>query len=355
VTRTQDFHVYVSSFSGKRIDVLRGDGATGELAHLQTQPLSGKGLAMTHSPDRRFLYAAVYADVGGAKEARYETFRIEPARGLLHPVGIVRAPAYMVHVSVDRGGRFLLGASEPSGLIAVSPIGARGIPQEAPADAIGALRRPHHILADASNRFVLVPCMGTDHVLQLRFDGRTGRLAPNAPAEIYLQAGAGPRHMAHHPSGRWVYLVNQHDGSLVAYGLDPERGVLNELGRDTVLPDDFEGGPRGAQIHVSADGRLLFVSERTGRAITGWKIDPASGRLSNRRITPCDVGVRCFDLDLAGRYLAIGGVNSDKAPSPHDVDAVAIYAIDPQTGALERRGGAPCGENPYWVEIVDLP
>jgi 6-phosphogluconolactonase len=353
--RTPDFHVYVSSFSGERIDVFRGDGASGGLEPLQTLPLSGKGLAMAKSPDRRFLHAAVYADVAGGKEARYETFRIDPGSGRLHPVGVVRAPAYMVHIATDRSGRFLLGASEPTGLIAANPIGARGLPQEAPADAIGALRRPHHILTDASNRFAFVPCMGTDHVLQLRFDDRSGRFAPNTPAEIYLQTGAGPRHMTHHPSGRWVYLVNQHDGSLVVYGLDPEAGVLGEIQRDTILPDDFTGSPRGAQIHVSPNGRFLFVSERTGRTIAGWKIDSASGRLSGRRITACDVGLRCFDLELSGRYLAIGGVNSDKAPSPHDVDAIAVYEIDPESGALTRRGDAPCGANPYWVEIVDLP
>lgn len=352
MTPPQDFHVYVSCFSGERIDVFRGDGASGRLAPLQTLPLSGKGLALTHSPDRRFLHAAVYA---GTKEARYESFRIAPATGLLQPLGTVRAPAYMVHVSVDRTGRFLFGASEPTGLIAANPIGARGIPQEKPADAIGALRRPHHILADASNRFVFVPCMGTDHVLQLRFDERNGRFAANAPAEIHLQTGAGPRHMAHHPSGRWAYLVNQHDGSLIAYAIDPERGTLSEFGRDTILPDDFSGGPRGAQIHVSADGRFLFVSERHGRTLAGWRIDPATGRLSGRRITRCDVGLRCFDLDLAGRFLAIGGVNSDKAPSPHDVHAIAVYEIDQETGALARRDDAACGENPYWVEIVDLP
>lgn len=119
----------MSSFTGERLDVFRGDGACGALAHLQTLPLSGKGLAMTHSPDRRFLHAAVYADLNGTREARYETFRIEPATGVLHPLGIVRAPAYMVHISVDRSGRFLFGASEPTGLIAANPIGAAGFPR----------------------------------------------------------------------------------------------------------------------------------------------------------------------------------------------------------------------------------
>jgi hypothetical protein len=195
---TPDFQVYVSSFSGERVDVFRGDGASGELEPLGTLPLSGKGLAMAKSSDRRFLflYVASFADVAGGKQARYETVRIDPGSGRLHPLGMVRAPAYMVHIATDRTGRFLLGASEPTGLIAANPIGARGLPQEVPAHAIGALRGTKAKRWRRRSGCGGAACIGTDHVLQLRFDDRSGRFAANTPAEIYLQSGAGPRHMA---------------------------------------------------------------------------------------------------------------------------------------------------------------
>ena len=83
--------------------------------------------------------------------------------------------------------------------------------------------------------------------------------------------------MAHHPSGRWAYLVNQHDGSLIAYAINSERGTLSELGRDTILPDDFSGGPRGAQIHVSADGRLSSTALCCGGR---WHSEPEASRSS---------------------------------------------------------------------------
>lgn len=349
-----DFSAYVSSHLAGQVDVVRGCGRTGALEHVQSVALGGQGLAMTQSADRRFLYVLSLASLDRESQARYTTFRIDPADGRLERVGVVPAPAYMVHLSTDRTGRWLLGASEPTGIISATPIGRRGLPQEAPADVMAALGRPHHITTDASNRFAYVPCMRRDTVLQLGFDARTGRFARLAPADIHHATGAGPRHMAHHPTGRWAYLVNQHDGSLVVYDLDQATGQLVEIARDSILPEDFVGQCRGAQIHVSPDGACLFVAERTGRTIAGWPIDPLTGRLGARRITPCPVGLRCFDIDLASRHLVIGGVDSDKASGPHDSPDVASFRIDHTTGALAECGRVTCADGIYWVEIVDL-
>ena len=350
-----DFYVYTSSHLTGEVHVVRGDGATGALEHIQKAPLGGQGLAMAQSADRRFLYVMSLASLDRHSQALYTTFRIDPSCGRLEPLGRVLAPAYMVHVAVDQSGRFLLGASEPTGIVATTPIGRRGLPQEAPADVMAALGRPHHITTDASNRFAYVPCMRRDTVLQLHFDERTGRFARNAPADIQHETGAGPRHMVHHPNGRWAYLVNQHDGSLVVYDVDSGTGQLVEIARDSILPDGFAGAPRGSQIHLTPNGQFLYVAERTGRTIAGWRVDALTGRLADRRITPCPVGLRCFDIELASRFLVIGGVDSDKAPSAYDSPEIACFRIDARSGALEERGRAPCADGLYWVEIVDLP
>lgn len=350
-----DFQVYVSSHLTGQIDVVRGSGSTGALEHVQRVAVGGQALAMTHSPDRRLLYAATLAGADRDSQPLYTTCRVAAGTGLLEHLDTVAAPAYMVHVSTDATGRFLLGASEPTGVITSTPIGRRGLPMQAPAHVVGALGRPHHILTDATNRFALVPCMRRDTVLGLSFDARTGRFGEEGMRDVHHVAGAGPRHMAHHPNGRWMYLVNQHDGALVVYDFDPLTGQLDEVERTSILPEGFDAAPRGAQIHVTPNGRFLFVTERTGRSITSWRIDPLTGRLDERRITACPVGLRCFAIDQSSRFLVVGGVDSDKASGPHDSPEVASYAIDPTTGALEERGRAHCGDGIYWVEIIDQP
>ena len=109
------FHVYVSSLSGGRIDVFNLNADTGEMSRKQTVGLSGKGLPLAVSPDRRRLYASVIGEVDGEEEPRYETFRIASASGELVHLDTVKAPARMAHISVDRTGRFLLGRILPFG------------------------------------------------------------------------------------------------------------------------------------------------------------------------------------------------------------------------------------------------
>ncbi len=62
------FHIYVSSLSGGRIDLFNLNADTGEMSRKQTVGLSGKGLPLAVSPDRRRLYASVIGEVDGEEE-----------------------------------------------------------------------------------------------------------------------------------------------------------------------------------------------------------------------------------------------------------------------------------------------
>ena len=58
------------------------------------------------------------------------------------------------------------------------------------------------------------------------------------------------------------------------------------------------------------------------------------------------VPTRGFAIDPSGRYLVAAG---------QDSHAIAVYAIDPASGALAALQRYAVGKNPNWVEIVDLP
>jgi hypothetical protein len=193
---TPDFQVYVSSFSGERVDVFRGDGASGELEPLQTLPLSGKGLAMAKPrsplPLRRVLCRCRRRQGGALRDLPHR-----PGQRPTPPVGHgARARLHGPHRDRPHGAlpARRLGAHRPD----------RRQPDRRPRPAAGGAgarhRRPAGHEGEAAGGFgqdvVGAACMGTDHVLQLRFDDRSGHFAANTPAEIYLQSGAGPRHMA---------------------------------------------------------------------------------------------------------------------------------------------------------------
>jgi len=187
--------VYVSNADSREIVVLRlaEDGALAEVERVETP---GMVMPLAIAPDRRFLFAALRSAPFGAA-----SYRIDRESGRLAHIATAPLPASMAYVATDRAGRFLLCASYPSAVAAVSAIDAEGRVEAAPVQVLSTAPNAHCIVTDPANRFAFIPCLGGDLVMQLRFDADGGRLSPNAPAEARTSKGAGPRHLPR-PDGR---------------------------------------------------------------------------------------------------------------------------------------------------------
>lgn len=62
--------------------------------------------------------------------------------------------------------------------------------------------------------------------------------------------------------------------------------------------------------------------------------------------TPTETKPRGFAIDPRGRYLlAVGEISN----------AMTSYVTDQQTGGLTPVFHAPMGQDPSWVEIIDVP
>src|SRR5688572_21807155 len=67
--------------------------------------------------------------------------------------------------------------------------------------------------------------LGMDKVLVYRFDAAKGTLAPNDPPAAAVAPGAGPRHFAFHPQGRYAYVINEMNCTVTAFSFDAAKGV----------------------------------------------------------------------------------------------------------------------------------
>ena len=342
--------VYVSNADSGDISVLRMDARSGELAPLQTVPVGGSCGPLAISPDRRFLYAARRSAPFAAV-----AFVIDATHGGLSPLGEAALPASMAYIATDRSGRHLFGASYHEHKISVSAIGANGVPQ--PVHQIVTTEpHAHAVLADPSNCFVLATSLGGDILMQLRFDAASGRLTPNAPPAVQVRKGAGPRHLVFHPSARFVYLLNELDASIDVFAFDAERGTLTPLQTTHFMPSAMPGttpepmpvpgAPWAADIHLTPDGRFLYSSERRSSTLAMFRVDTTTGLLSLIGHVATEAQPRGFNIDPRGRFLLAVGQLSHR---------LATYAIAADTGALTRQTDCAVGQNPHWVEIVDLP
>ena len=100
-----------------------------------------------------------------------------------------------------------------------------------------------------------------------------------------------------------------------------------------------------ADIHLTPDGKFLYISERTSNSIGAFGVDAGSGRLTFLSATATEKQPRGFAIEASGRFMVVSGEKSD---------TVSVYAIDRASGALKLTGKAPAGKGANWVEIVSF-
>jgi 6-phosphogluconolactonase len=343
--------VYVSNAEDGEIAAyaMQPDGALKALARTR---VAKTVMPMAVSPNRRLLYAA-----SRSKPYAVHVYAIDPGTGALKASSSAPLAESFPYISLDRNGRFLFGASYGGHLVSVNAVGGDGRVLPEPLQVIPVGRNAHSILADATNRFVFVPNLGTDQIFQFVFDEKSGRLASNTPAVAQMKPGTGPRHFVFSRDNRFVYLLSELLATVTTLSLDPNTGLLAEVSSASALPADSKlqpGSPRphpgntdndiwAADLHLTPDGKFLYASERTSSTLAAFGVDAASGKLGYLSSTPTEKQPRGFAIDPAGNFLVACGEKSE---------TLSIYAIDRASAALKLLHKAPAGKGANWVEIV---
>lgn len=332
--------VYVSNADSGSISVLQLDEHSGSLSTLQTVDLGGMLMPMALSRDQGFLYVARRSE-----PLAVIALGIDPRSGLLTRLGEAALPASMANIALDASGRWLFSASYGGNLVGLSPIGADGLPQPAK-QIIPTGPKAHAIYADPGNRFVFATSLGAGQVLQFLFDAQRGELVPNVPPALMLRPEAGPRHFVFHPSAPYVYLLNELDASIDVLGFDRSGGTLWHLNTVSTLPAGFSGEAWAADLHLTPDGRFLYSSERRTNTLAAFAVHAGTGQLTLIGHAPTQAQARGFAITPSGRHLVAAGQLSHR---------VGVHAIHPSDGTLSLVFEHDVGQNPNWVEALQLP
>jgi 6-phosphogluconolactonase len=309
-------------------------------------------------PSGRVLYAVnELADYGGARTGAVSAFAIDAATGALTPLGQQPSGgANPCHIAVDRAGRHVLVANYTGGSVAVLPLAADGrlLPASAFLQLTGSgpnLQRQegphaHQIVLDPAERFALVADLGTDRILVYRFDPARGTLEPNDPPAVALAPGSGPRHLAWHPSGLYLYALSEMASTVTVLRWDAVRGALAALQTVTTLPSGFAGTNTAAEIAVSGDGRFLYASNRGDDSLAVFTVEPAAGTLAAAgRVAAGGRAPRHFTFDPSGRWLLVALQGSD---------SLQMFRVDPASGLPSPSGRPLAVSRPVCVVFAGL-
>jgi 6-phosphogluconolactonase (cycloisomerase 2 family) len=344
---------YVGSFTtaqrkarGDGIHVYRVDPTTGAWTHVQHVGDLVNPSYLALSRDQRMLYS-VHGD------SDYATaFAVDPKTGEAKVVNRAATGGKNgVRQAIDPSGKFMIVANYSSGSVAVLPIAPDGslkdqhqlvpLPGEpGPHKVEQQSSHPHDIVFDPSGRFVLVPDKGLDRVFVFRFDGATGTLSPSEQGSVQSRPGAGPRHLAFHPTLPIVWVLNELNSTTATYRFDAQRGALTPVQVITTLPTDFTGYSTAAEIAVTPDGRFVYCSNR-GHDSAAIYAANAEGLLSPVGWQSTKgAGPRFIGLDPAGRFLNAANENGDN---------VVTYKVDPSSGKLDPTGQIIANKSPVTI------
>ncbi len=198
-----------------------------------------------------------------------------------------------------------------------------------------------HSVTEIAGNIVIAADLGTDSLISYRLgvDGTLEQLAVTK-----TEPGAGPRHVALHPGGRFLFTMNELNSTVASYAIDGRNGALTAVDVQPAVPVEATMENHCADIQISPDGRFLYGSNRGHDSIVVFETDPESGRLSHVGFFPCGGATpRNLALTPSGRHLFCANQNSDR---------ISIFDRDMQTGALADTGVAIEIGTPMCVRII---
>ncbi|MBJ7539425.1 lactonase family protein [Marinomonas transparens] len=343
---TKRIYIYVANSADKVISQYWLDTNKDELRLISETPAELRVMPMLISPDQAYLYAAIRSE-----PFKLVSYRIDASSGALSKQAEVMSSYSMANIGMDRSGRFLLSCSYGDDLVGVNPIRQNGLVGEMQ-QVVQTQRHAHAVHASPDNSFVFVSCLGDDQIMQYRFDHKTGKLTANNPASVATTMGSGPRHFSFSPCGDYLYVLGETSGSVATYSYDSVTGLLTFLAETTGLPLSLfepvaEGQRRiwATDIHLSPDGRFLYLSEVTKSIVTVLSIDSNNGLPSYQGYVEVESHPRGFNLTKDGKYLIVAGTQDTH---------IGLYQLESETGFPVRVNQASTAQGANWVEVVEL-
>ncbi len=303
--------VYGVSGTEEEIAVVAFDDEQRTLTERQRLPLGFGAQAICFGPDEHHLYVACgqLLENGEPNGLRFAV-RKDGTLDAGEPLSFAHGYSYL---SLDRSGRYLLGASYATGQIDVYDL----TPDASPSLVCSRADRPneaHAVALSPDNRFGYVPFVKSNNALmQYAFDTGSGTMTPLDPLEAEVHDAMGPRHPAFHPTEPYVYFSNEQQLGVSVYR-STQSGQLELLQVCPANATEPEERLAGSAIVITPDGRYVFAAvrgfDRDYNAIIGYAVQD-DGTVTPIGETPTDAIPWIMRLSPDARHLLVSAATGE--------------------------------------------
>ena len=335
-----EYLVYFGTYTDKAskgIYAYRFQPSTGKLTSIGLVAETPNPAFLAVTPNQKRLYAVNWKGGNNVPGDTVSAYDIDQKTGKLTFLNRVPSNGEMpTHLTTDSSGKMLLVVTYTGGNAVgyqILPDGRLSEPtvnDQHTGKSVHKVAGPHAhgVIVSPDNRYAFVADVGLDRVYSYRINPAKGLWTPHDPPFLQTTPDTGPRHLAFHPSGKFLYSNAESRPAVLSF--EVSGGNLKLIQDLPALPADFQGRSSTAEIQIDQKGRFVYVSNRGHDSIGVFAVDPANGKLtavqhaSTQGKTP-----RNFSLDPTGGYLFAGNQNSD---------TVVQFKVDPGTGRLTPTG-----------------
>jgi 6-phosphogluconolactonase len=315
-----DYYLFVGSYTkkpGQGIYVYKFNANDGSLSYVSKATGVENPSYVAVSPDQKYVYAVSELDKKGSINA----FSFSKKTGKLTFLNKQSSKGGPAYIGIDHTGKYLFTANYGAGSFSEFAINEDGtlnpsmLTVQHHGSSVNKKRQSsphvHSTQLTPDNKFLLVNDLGTDYVFQYAFNASTGHINKQPVYQYKVQAGAGPRHFAFSPDGKYAYLVTEMGGTVTAFRYNGKK--LQRIQTVSAVPKDYKGFYTGSEVHVSPDGKFLYVSMREDlNQMVTFHINKESGKLKYvGRISTQGDQPRNFMIDPTGKYILVSNLKSN--------------------------------------------
>lgn len=319
------------------------------LARFDTETGAAGGLTLAAAqPGASFLAATSNGKVlfavndglviNGEKTGGLSAYAIDDNHALT-PLNSAEMSGVLCHISLDNTEKWLLGAAYSRGTFSLWPIEVDGSLGELhctvkhEGSSVNERRQkeahPHQIITSPDNSSLCVADLGMDKVMVYPFNAASGTVSVDDATSAQLAPGAGPRHAVVHPSGNFLFVVNELDNTVTTFRKKQDQ--YEAIQSISTLPEGADESTWTAEILISPNGKFLYATNRGHHSIAVFSVAD-DGILTLLQIAATGRFPQHITFSPDGKWL----LSADR-----DESAISIFRIDPNQGTLQKTGVLP--------------
>jgi 6-phosphogluconolactonase len=218
---------------------------------------------------------------------------------------------------------------------------------------------PNKARQDAPHFHCATISPGTSHVIVCDLGCDAIHVFPSKPSNLTFghvrvpaRPGSGPRHVAFHPNGQWLYCIHEIDCTIDLYDWNPNSVTqpLTLRPGSTIStlasPDHLSQtpSPTACELLISSDGRFAYANTRGENSLVVYRIDPASGLFTEQqRVSTGGAVTRLIAFDPSRRFLLC--LNQGAS-------TISVFTHDAATGRLSDTPRIFPAQTPMCVHFV---